>query len=140
MCSSRGVLLLLDCISAVRRRGLLWIACECCSFTVMCRAVSARSEQINYMGDVSRAFVAEGNLLMTVSSLFYFIGFVSRGVGAAAQFRPPTLHAYPRRSSILKGYDFQNLPWQFWSSKCQAAVTLFNVVGHHRVGVCEASL
>ena len=42
----------------------------------MCRAVSARSEQNGYMGDVSRTFVAKGNLLMTVSSLFYFIGSV----------------------------------------------------------------
>lgn len=73
--SSRGVRVILDSITAVRRYGLLWIACECSSFTVLCRSVSLRSEANDWYGDTTKQFVVTGNLLMTVSALFYFIGF-----------------------------------------------------------------
>jgi hypothetical protein len=75
LCSSKGVRLVLDCISGLCWHGLLWIACECSSFTVLCRAVSCRHEGNGFLGDTSRNFVATGNLLMCVSSLFYFISY-----------------------------------------------------------------
>ena len=75
MCG-KGIRLVLDCISSIRRSGLLWIACECRSFTVLCRAQSGRSQINNFMGDVSRGFVQIGNILQAASSLFYFVGWL----------------------------------------------------------------
>ncbi|CAL1159199.1 unnamed protein product [Cladocopium goreaui] len=72
----KGIRLVLDCIASIRQSGLLWIACECRSFTVLCRAQSARSQINNFIGDDSRGFVQVGNILQAVSSLFYFIGWL----------------------------------------------------------------
>ena len=54
----------------------VWIATECSSFSGVCRAVSKRHKNNEYVGDCSRAFVVNGNKQMLVASILFFISWL----------------------------------------------------------------
>ena len=72
---SSGLQLVLNCLTSLRRRGLLWLGTPCSSFVVLCRAQSMRHESNSFLGDTSRRFVVIGNALGEMSSLLYFIAW-----------------------------------------------------------------
>lgn len=73
--TSSGLKLILDALTCVCRDGLAWVACECSSFTVMCRHQSQRTHANNFQGDCTRSFVTTGNMLQTISSLILFLAY-----------------------------------------------------------------
>ena len=76
MLSVRGVRLVLDAVTSLKRGGMLWIATVCSSFVVLCRAQSQRNEGNSYLGDLQRRFVREGNSLAEASSLLFLVAFL----------------------------------------------------------------
>ena len=72
---SSGLQLVLNCLTSLRCRGLLWLGTPCSSFVVLCRAQSMRHESNSFLGDTSRGFVVIGNALGEMSSLLYFIAW-----------------------------------------------------------------
>ena len=68
-----GFELVVNCLTALRHRGLLWLGTPCSSFVVLCRAQSARNLANSYLGDQSRGFVVLGNCLGELSALLFFL-------------------------------------------------------------------
>ena len=99
---SKGVRLVLDSITCVKQTGLLWIATECSSFVVLCRAISKRSPENQYLGDTSRPFVTTGNLLMTVSSLFFFVAAALQIWVVLEQPQSSCLHHCPLAKAVFE--------------------------------------
>lgn len=75
---SKGMRLILDCVATVKQFGLVWIACPCSSFTIMCRHQSQRLPENSWLGIGAESFqfVKEGNSLMELSSLVYFVCYL----------------------------------------------------------------
>ena len=71
--SRDGLRLLLDAITSVRDRGLVWLATQCSSWVVLCRHQSQRYEANGFLGDVRRPFVVLGNHLMEISCLLFLV-------------------------------------------------------------------
>ena len=71
----KGMRLMLDCVTSIKKKGMLWIATQCSSFVILCRAQSKRSPSNNFLGDLSRWWVEVGNALMEASSLLFFLAF-----------------------------------------------------------------
>ena len=99
---SEGVRLVLDSITCIKRTGLLWLGTECSSFVVLCRAISKRAPENEYMGDTNRAFVVTGNLLMTVSSSFFFIGAALQIRVVLEQPQSSCLHHCPLAKAVFE--------------------------------------
>ena len=72
---SSGFQLVLNCLTALRHKGLLWLGTPCSSFVVLCRAQSMRDLSNSYLGDQSRGFVNVGNCLGELSSLLFFVAW-----------------------------------------------------------------
>lgn len=68
----------------LREGGLLWMGPECSSFTFAPVSVTARSQRNNYQGDVSKEFVARGNLMANIAALLFCLG-VARGAEVALE-------------------------------------------------------
>ena len=68
-----GLRCLLDCVTAVRKRGLVWLGTPCSSFVVLCRCQSMRNASNEWLGDSGRGFVQIGNALAEVSALVFFL-------------------------------------------------------------------
>jgi len=108
--SSRGLRLLIDNLSCLKYAGLVWIATKCSSFVVLCRCQSQRSSANEFLGDVTRAFVRNGNGLMEVSALLYLLAFL---LGLWPVIEQPT-------SSVLPDCMAMKVVLQFTRSiKCQ---------------------
>ena len=71
----KGMRLILDCVTSIRKKGMLWIATQCSSFVILCRAQSKRSPSNNFLGDLSRWWVRVGNALMETSSFMFFFAW-----------------------------------------------------------------
>lgn len=72
---SSGLELMLNCLTALRRQGLLWLGTPCSSFVVLCRAQSLRNLANSFLGDESKGFVAVGNALGEISALLFFLAW-----------------------------------------------------------------
>ncbi|CAL1163127.1 unnamed protein product [Cladocopium goreaui] len=108
--SSRGLRLLIDSLSCLKYAGLVWIATKCSSFVVLCRCQSQRTSANQFLGDVTRAFVRNGNGLMEVSALLYLLAFL---LGLWPVIEQPT-------SSVLPDCLAMKVVLQFTRSvKCQ---------------------
>ncbi len=70
-----GLKLWLDALASTRRRSLNWMGTQCSSFTVLCRAVSGRSPENDYMGFEQKDFVFNGNLQQEIASLLMWLSF-----------------------------------------------------------------
>ena len=68
----------------LREGGLLWMGPECSSFTFAPVSVTARSQQNNYNGDVTKEFVARGNLMANIAALLFCLG-IARGAEVALE-------------------------------------------------------
>ena len=76
--TSAGLRLYLDAVSCVRpKKGLVWLATQCSSFTVLCRHQSQRMPENQFLGVAGGyAFVHTGNHLAEISSLIYFLCYL----------------------------------------------------------------
>ena len=101
--SVHGVRLALDATTNLKRKGMLWIATVCSSFVVLCRAQSQRSAENQYLGDLGRRFVREGNALMEASSLIYFIAFL---LGVFVVLENPTSTVIDKCPSLCGVFTF----------------------------------
>lgn len=68
-----GLRLIIDAVTSLKRKGLLWLGTPCSSFVVLCRCQSQRSAANQWLGDTTRRFVMCGNALMEASALLYFL-------------------------------------------------------------------
>ena len=105
--TSKGLRLLLDAMSSLKRRGLFWLATKCSSWVVLCRYQSNRYPDNGFLGDESRAFVRQGNCLMEVSALLYLLAHM---VGLLPVLEQPT-------SSVMPDCPIMSAVLQFTSSK-----------------------
>ena len=101
--SVHGVRLALNATTNLKRKGMLWIATVCSSFVVLCRAQSQRSAENQYLGDLGRRFVREGNALMEASSLIYFIAFL---LGVFVVLENPTSTVIDKCPSLCGVFTF----------------------------------
>ena len=68
----------LESLNHVVESGSVWCGTQCSSFLLMCMSKSRRRPENGYHGDMSRAFVKEGNRHMKVLSLLYFVAWLLR--------------------------------------------------------------
>lgn len=68
-----GLLLWLECLQHLRRNSLVWLGTKCSSWVSLCVSQSERGPANNYHGNLDRDWVVEGNRLMLISSLIYFL-------------------------------------------------------------------
>lgn len=101
--TSKGLRLLLDSMSSLRRRGLFWMGTKCSSWVVLCRYQSNRYPSNGFMGDESRAFVRNGNCLMTVSALMFLLAHM---VGLLPVLEQPTSSVMVDCPSMRTVLDF----------------------------------
>lgn len=71
-----GLRLWLLCLTATRRKALVWLGCPCSSFVLLCKSVSLRVLENNYEGDETKFFVREGNCLGQVAALFLLLSWL----------------------------------------------------------------
>ena len=101
MCSCFGLALATYLACKVKRGGICFFAPVCSSWTFMARSSSGRS-LVDAIGDTSRAFVANGNLMAT-RCLALILLLQSRGVSwCIEQPSSSILHMLPRFQSLLR--------------------------------------
>ena len=98
--ASTRTALLLECLQALRPNSLVWFGTKCSSWVSLCVSCSCRSPKNLYHGDEERAFVLEGNRLMMVTSLPYFLASCLGHFTALEQ---------PQSSKMVKNRWLQNV-------------------------------
>jgi hypothetical protein len=53
--------------------GLTWFGTQCSSFSAMCRFNSERNANNCYLGNMTRQFVDDGNVQMTITALLFML-------------------------------------------------------------------
>ena len=74
--TSAGLRLWLDAQTALIKKGMAWFGTQCSSFTSLCLSVSLRGPENEYQGDTTRSFVVEGNSLLEITALQFFLGWL----------------------------------------------------------------
>ena len=105
----QGMRLMLEAITSLKKKGMLWIATQCSSFVVLCRAQSRRNESNNYLGDLQRSFVLMGNALAEASSMFFFLAYV---LGIYVILENPMSSVIDKCPSLCGCFQFVQ-PWCF---------------------------
>ena len=143
LCSSKGVRLVLDCISGLCWHGLLWIACECSSFTVLCRAVSCRHEGNGLLGRHITKLRGHRKPIDVCQQplLLHQLRLASVcSAGAAAEFLLAILRAYLWSFPLHWNCGIQSVPWKLWFSQCQTFVPFHHLEEHSALGVEQAQM
>lgn len=95
--SSYGIKLVIDCLTSIRRGGLLWLGTPCSSFVILCRCQNERCEENMFLGNVNKLFVQLGNCLAEISSILFLLGYmlgirtVVEQPGSSCLFRMPSM-------------------------------------------------
>ena len=71
-----GLKLLLSCLTATLAGALLWVATPCSTFVILSSSVCKRTFENQYLGDIQRYCVQEGNVLADLSGLVLLLGFL----------------------------------------------------------------
>ena len=96
-----GFKLWLLALSSMSQDGLAWFGTKCSSWVVLCMSQSDRRVENNWWGDQDREFVIEGNALMTVTSLLFFLGFLLGHTVILEQPRSSSMPLVPLMASVL---------------------------------------
>lgn len=75
--TASGLRLYIEALGSLREKGLSWLATQCSSYVVLCRATTMRFPSNDFLGNLSNPRVVEGNSLGLLSALLYFLAWVS---------------------------------------------------------------
>ena len=75
----------LDAVTYTEEKCLCWFGTKCSSFLGLCRKQSDRRESNGWVGNIHRPFVSEGNGMMHMSSLCYFLAWATKAIPALEQ-------------------------------------------------------
>jgi hypothetical protein len=70
-----GLRLWINELSVTKTRSVNWFGTQCSSFVPMCLNNSKRSAENSYLGDETKEFVCQGNMLMNVTALLMMLSF-----------------------------------------------------------------
>jgi hypothetical protein len=82
---------------------LTWLGTQCSSFLVVCMAQSMRQIDNLYRGDAGRSFVEEGNRLLGITSLIWFLSWLQDGHPALEQ---PANSVLPKAEPLASVLSF----------------------------------
>ena len=124
-----GVRLWLDAMCCTAPSALTWFGTQCSSFVLLCHTQAQRLPSNGFWGDTGRDFIQEGNHVMDVTAMLFFISFLLLNVPVLEQ---PWNSVLPKVSSlalVLRLTQAQQVktygaafgtdslkPWQLWSS------------------------
>lgn len=117
-----GLLLWLECLQALRPNSLVWFGTKCSSWVSLCVSCSRRSEENMYHGDCDRPFVVEGNRLMMVTSLLYFLASCLGHFTTLEQPQSSTMVKNPWLQNVLvwvQAQKFTTYMGAFGASTCK---------------------
>ena len=128
--SSEALRLWFTVLSATRAGALVWHGTPCSSFSIMCRAVSKRTPDNNWLGDEALAFVREGNLLADLTSLTMLLAYLCdcdeclEQSGTSVMGQTPSLCGVLAYIEAVRAVTYHACfgsaslkPFQVWSSK-----------------------
>ena len=126
-----GFLLWIESLMACRRRALVWFGTKCSSWVSLCVSVSERHASNNYHGNTERSFVTEGNSLMLITSLLFFLSTCIGHLTCLEQPLSSTMVLHPWLRNVLVWSKSQKCvtymgaygaktckPVQLWSNHC----------------------
>jgi len=96
-----GFKLWLLALSSMSRDSLCWFGTKCSSWVILCLSQSDRRVENDWWGDQDRDFVIEGNALMTVTSILFFLGFLLGHIVILEQPRSSSMPLVPLMASVL---------------------------------------
>ena len=96
-----GFRLWLLALSSMIQSGLCWFGTQCSSWVILCLALSNRRPENMYWGDEQMEFVRQGNALMAVTSLLYFIGRILGHYCILEQPKTSTMPLVSLMASVL---------------------------------------
>ena len=117
-----GLLLWLECLQALRPNSLVWFGTKCSSWVSLCVSCSRRSAENMYHGDCDRPFVVEGNRLMMVTSLLYFLASCLGHFTTLEQPQSSTMVKNPWLQNVLvwvQAQKFTTYMGAFGASTCK---------------------
>eukprot|EP00435_Cladocopium_sp_Y103_P013094 s5398_g3.t1 len=128
--SSESLRLWFAVLSATRAGALVWHGTPCSSFSIMCRAVSKRKPENNWLGNEALAFVREGNLLADLSALTILLAYLCdcdeclEQSGTSVMGQTPSLSGHLAYIQAVRAVTYHACfgsaslkPLQVWSSK-----------------------
>ena len=129
--SGDGFALMLTALAATKARALVWHGTPCSSFTVMSRGTSLRAAENDFLGDLTKDFVCEGNGLCDATSCTMLISHLAdctetleQSGSSCMPLTPPMVGvlAFIEASRVLtyhSCFGAETLkPFQLWSGKC----------------------
>ena len=134
-----------------------WMASQCSSWVILCRYNSKRSDANQYLGDIDKPFVQEGNYLMAITSLLFFLArlidvnpVVEQPLNSCMGKAPPfstvlKFDASIRTSTYLEAFGAPSAkPLQLWHSNdslssIKRTINMRNRAGREKLYTVSAS-